>query len=160
MNKGFTLIEIVLVVGIMAILSSLILMFSYGIKIRKDLDASVISLAAVIREAQQKSITQEDMKKWGVYLQSNTNTQKRSYALIKDSKINIITPYQLPSALEFDTSPSFFDFVSAGVYEKEITFTQVDGLPGSTDVIIKIRIGNDDTSARQITISSNGTVTY
>ncbi|MEK7114965.1 MAG: type II secretion system protein [Patescibacteria group bacterium] len=158
MNKGFTLIEIVLVIAIMAILSSLVLIFSYGIKIRKDLDSTINSLAAVIRDAQQKSITQEDMKKWGVFLEADTATNKYFYSLIRDSKTDIVTRYQVPIALEFDTS--LLDSFGGGQYEKEVTFTQLEGLPGLSDVVIKIRIANDPSSAKQITIYTNGTVSY
>lgn len=160
MNKGFTLIEIVLVIAIMAILSSLVLMFSYGIKIRKDLDSTINSLAAVIRNAQQKSITQEDMVRWGVYLEADTVTKKYFYSLIKDSKTNITARYQVPAVLEFDVG----SFVSLNPpenskLEKEILFTQLEGLPG-LNIIIEIRIAGDLSSAKKITISPNGTVAY
>ncbi len=157
-DNGFTLIELVVVIGVVAILASLVLMFSYGIKIKKDVDSSIDSLAAVIRNAQQKSITQEEMTRWGIYLEANTVTKKYFYSLIKTSKTNIIARYQIPIALEFDVS--LLDSLGSGLYEKEITFTQVDGLPGSSDIAIKIRIANDPSSAKTITISSNGTVSY
>lgn len=158
MNKGFTLIEIVLVIAIMAILSSLVLMFSYGIKIRKDLDSAVNSLAAVIRDAQQKSIIQENMANWGVFLESNVNTKKYFYSLMKTDKTNIINRYQIPTSLEFDTS--LLNSLGGGLYEKEIIFSRIDGLPGSSDINIKIRIADDPSSAKQITIYTNGTVSY
>jgi len=148
----------VIVIAIIAILSSLVLIFSYGVKVRKDVDSSVNSLAAVIREAQQKSITQENMTNWGVYLESNVNTKKHFFSLIKTSKVNIINRYQIPTALEFDTS--LLNSLGGGLYEKEITFTQLYGLPGSSDINIKIRIANDPSSAKQITIYTNGTVSY
>lgn len=150
--------ELVIVIGVMAILSSLVLMFSYGIKIRKDLDSAVNSLAAVIRDAQQKSITQEEMAAWGVFLESNVNTKKHFYSLIKTDKTNIVNRYQVPSSLEFDTSLLFS--LGGGLYEKEIIFSRVDGLPGSSDVVIKIRIAGDPSSDKIITIFSNGTVAY
>lgn len=158
MKKGFTLIEIMIVIGIMAILSSLVLMFSYGIKIRKDLDSTINSLAAVIRDAQQKSITQEDMKRWGVYLEADTVANKHFFSLIKDNKTNIVTRYQVPIALEFDIS--LLDSFVGGQYGKEILFTQLEGLPGLVNIVIKIRIAGDSSSAKQITIFSNGTVAY
>lgn len=151
-HKGFTLIEILLVVGITAILGTTLFLFSYGIKVQKDLDGAVNSVAAVVRDAQQKSITQQDMKKWGVHLERNSI---QIYDLFRDVHLaaNILAQYSLPPSLEFDGS-------NWGGSSKEIIFTQVDGLPTSGENVIIIRIINEPNSSRQVTISANGTVSY
>ena len=151
-KKAFTLIEIILVVGITAALAGFLFVFSYGIKVQKDLDASINSVAAVVRDAQQKSITQEDMKKWGIHLEKSSI---QIYNIFKDSYLttNVFASYSLPPTLEFDNS-------DWGGISKEIVFTQVDGLPVSGQDVIIIRILDDSSTAKQITISSNGTISY
>lgn len=152
MRKGFTLVEVLLVVVITAILATITLAFSYGIKSRKDLDLAVNSVAAVVRDAQQKSITQEDMKRWGVHLERNTIS---IYDLFKDVYVtaNISAAYRLPSGVEFDNT-------GWGGAVKDVVFTQVDGLPSNGANAIIIRLTDDTTINRQITISTNGTVAY
>ena len=151
-KKGFTLVEILLVVGITAILGATLFLFSYGIKVHKDLDGAINSVAAVVRDAQQRSITQQDMKKWGIHLEKNSI---QIYDLFKDTHLtaNILAQYSLPLSLEFDNS-------DWGGLFKEIVFTQVDGLPTNGENVIIVRILNDPTTAKQVTISANGTISY
>lgn len=152
MRKGFTLVEVLLVVAITAILATITLAFSYGIRSRKDLDLAVNSVAAVVRDAQQKSITQEDMTKWGVHLGRNSIS---IYDLFKDvyAAANILSAYQLPHGVEFNNG-------DWGGTTHDITFTQVDGLPTGGQHVIIIQLTDDSTIQRQITISNNGTVSY
>ena len=145
--------------GVVATLAAIVLVINFGVKNQQELESSVNSLAAVIRDAQQKSIIQEEMKKWGVFLENDTNIPKSNYASIKNNKSNIVAKYLLPSFLEFD--PANLNVLGGGRYEKEVIFTPVDGLPeGGGNAIIKIRFINDVSTAKQITISSNGTVSY
>ena len=151
-KKGFTLIEILLTVAITASLATILFIFSYSLKTQKDLDGAINSVAAVVRDAQQKSITQEEMKKWGVHLEKNSI---QIYDLFKDIHLtaNVLAQYSLPPSLEFDST-------GWSGLSKEIVFTQVDGLPTNGQNVIIIRILNDPTTAKQITISANGTVSY
>ena len=164
MKNGFTLIEVLLVIAITAILSTLVLAFNYGLKIREDLNLAVNSLAAVVRDSQQKSITQEEMKKWGVYLQVKNN--QSTYSLFRDNTSNILAIYTLPDSLKFDTSSGWSNLppgVCPNDCYREFYFTQVDGLPYplvDSSVIIKLQIDNDTNSARSIIVSNNGTVSY
>ena len=151
--------ELVLIMAVMAILATIVLVINFGLKNRQELESSVNSLAAVIRDAQQKSIIQEEMGKWGVFLENDTNIPKSNYASIKNNKGNIVAKYLLPSFLEFD--PSNLNALGGGRYEREVIFAPVDGVPeDGGNVIIKIRFINDVATARQIAISSNGTVSY
>jgi prepilin-type N-terminal cleavage/methylation domain-containing protein len=164
MSKGFTLIEVLVVITITAILSTLVLAFNYGLKIHKDLDLAINSLAAVVRDSQQKSITQEETKKWGVYLRVKNN--QSTYSLFKDSTSNILATYIVPDPLKFDTTSGWNDLPPGTCPNdcyREFYFTQVDGLPYplvGSNVIIKLQINGDTDSARSITVSNNGTVSY
>lgn len=163
MKKGFTLIEVVLVVSILGIFASFLTLFSYGLKNKKELDFSINLIAALVRDAQQKSITQEEMKKWGVYLEVSDNVS--GFALFKDVPINIYNKYTLSPSLKFDTVgwTNLIPGTCPMNCYKEINFSPVDGLPlplGGPDVIIKVQINNDVSSAKTIIVSNNGTITY
>lgn len=160
-RDGFTLLEILLVLAITAVLGVVGAVFNAQFRELKDLDAAISSIAAVVRDAQQKSITQEERDRWGIWLEVRAGTA--SYLLFKGTSAAVRARYQLPPTLAFDTSG--WSDVPPGTCPDdcaaEVTFTPLDGLPsGGTDVILEVHLVNDSASARTITIFANGTISY
>ncbi|OGG37748.1 hypothetical protein A2110_02060 [Candidatus Jorgensenbacteria bacterium GWA1_54_12] len=71
-RNAFSLIEILVVVALGAILTTGSFFVLSGPKQKRDVELSAKELAAVIREARTRSITQEDSSRWGIYLMSSS----------------------------------------------------------------------------------------
>ncbi len=68
MNKnGFTLLELLLSISIIAILSSSVFLWLRGYQIKVELDSAAKSVTSVLRNAQSYSASGKDSKNWGVY---------------------------------------------------------------------------------------------
>lgn len=65
-SGGFTLVEVLIVTGIVAILATFTALSLVGFRRGQDLEFDVQRIVAVLRAAQQSSILQEDDKMWGV----------------------------------------------------------------------------------------------
>jgi prepilin-type N-terminal cleavage/methylation domain-containing protein len=66
MKKGFTLIEVLLVISILGILAGLSIPFLINFKNSQDFDNTVDQMISVLRKAQEKSISAEKDSFWGV----------------------------------------------------------------------------------------------
>jgi prepilin-type N-terminal cleavage/methylation domain-containing protein len=66
MKKGFTLIELIIVVGLMVVAALTALVNLSGAKYGRDLANTTREVAAVIRDTQNNVITQKDGKRWGI----------------------------------------------------------------------------------------------
>lgn len=67
-QKGYTLIELMIVIGIIAILSTVSFLNLVGYEARRDLESTTKRIAALFRDAQSRSVTQEGGKAWGVFI--------------------------------------------------------------------------------------------
>lgn len=160
-SRGFTLFEILLVLAIMAMLSGIVLVFNYQIRTYKDLETAIQAVAAVVRDAQQKSITQEEAKPWGVRFEVSSGVTR--YALFKETNATLRARYLLPPTVQFDTAG--WDDLPPGVCPDDcfydLTFTSVDGLPAAgADVILELHLRNDPDTFKRISVFANGTITY
>ncbi|PIR89103.1 MAG: hypothetical protein COU07_02645 [Candidatus Harrisonbacteria bacterium CG10_big_fil_rev_8_21_14_0_10_40_38] len=147
-KNGFSLIEIMIVMAIIIVLGTITSLNLFNERTRKELDVTEKSIVAVLREAQQKSITQEDESEWGVAFVDDTSDY---YELTKDStsygKQNIIK-----SSLEFESVT-------------DVSFAKITGEPSVNGDIVIIKISGTDClleaeKCKTITINSNGTITY
>lgn len=149
MRSGFTLLELLLVVGIIGILSTSIVLNGLGYRNRQALDLAAQQMAASIRDAQNRSVSQQDGLAWGVYFNNVSSTD--SYTVFSGgsysaSENRFVTPLD---------SPVEFTIPSAGT-TSSIVFAQVSGLP-STSTSVTITNGSASTT---ITISANGQVQF
>lgn len=81
MCRAFTLIELLLIVGIIAILAALAVSALHDFQLTSDLDKSAEELINTLRLAQQKTIASEGPSSWGVYF--STVTSPHQYVLFK-----------------------------------------------------------------------------
>ena len=65
--KAFTLIELLVVIGITAILAVFFIMSPLSFRSQQDLNLTVSEMIAVLRNAQDNSISQESGSVWGIY---------------------------------------------------------------------------------------------
>lgn len=65
-NRGFTLLELMLVMAILAILSTGVVISFLGYQRQAEVDSSSKMIVDALREAQSRSVSGKDFKPWGV----------------------------------------------------------------------------------------------
>lgn len=157
-TRGFTVSELMVVIGIVAILGGIGVTNFAGFKRAQDLKSATTSLVNYIRDTQQKAITQEigpvlgTSAKWGVRIEAQSNGDD-SYTIFycnNCATINPINRIVLPSSVEF-TVPA------QGAPVLDIIFSKLYGAPeGGNQTITITQIGGG--AAKTINISSNGLI--
>jgi len=102
-RKAFTLLELLIVVGITTILAGVGISTYINQQRAKLLDTSVQEIVGYLRYAQQKSIAQESSNQWGIHF-GNPSLGDDFYALYTGSGYTFPeeTRY-LPKGIEFET---------------------------------------------------------
>lgn len=73
LRQGYTLIELVIILGIAAVIGTISVMYlPAGFRLESDLDAAALALKVHLFDAQQKSISQSQGGKWGIRLDAVT----------------------------------------------------------------------------------------
>ncbi len=114
-KKGFTFIELMMVLGILGLLIALSFPLAAGFYRNRTLDVHLNGIVQVLRRAQFKSMSVEDDSSFGVYI------SPQKYVLFKGNSYNTRDPvfdetFKLPSG-----------FQTTGL--SEIVFKRVDGVP-------------------------------
>ncbi len=151
-RRGFTLIEILLVAGIMAILGTGIFLALDRYQFGRNLELDAKTLLYAIRDAQQRSITQEVSSgdtpaQWGVVI-TRTAVAPSYFELVAQAVgrtstvTSPITRFQLRNGVEF----------ASAVASTSIIFSRVSGTPlvGGTTTVSLYLISN---SAERKTIT-------
>lgn len=153
MVRGFTLIELLISMGIIVVLAGISFISILNYKQRQSLVSATQEIVAVVRNAQDRSISQESGSRWGVHF-GNLSSASAFYDLFRGSSYvtgTVASRSVLPSGLQFD-SP-------ASGSSSTIIFSPISGLPnGSAD--IKISLINNSTNSSTITVSTNGEIHY
>ena len=142
-NAGFTLIEMILSIAIIAIIAGISAPVYQSFQVRNDLDIAAVSVAHSLRRASALSQSVDGDISWGVALQSGSITlfKGASYAL-RDAAYDEI--FEVPASI----TPSGLS---------EVIFTKFTGLPTSTGTITLTSNANE---TRTITINAKAMVNY
>lgn len=142
-QRGFTLLEVILSLAIVAILTGLSLPVYRILMTKNDLDVATVTVAQTLRRAQTLSIAVDGDTNWGVKVQSEGITlfKGTSYAL-RDSTFDEVY------TLSDNVTPS-------GV--SEIVFSKLLGNPDNTGTLI---LTNSNNETQNITINSKGFLDY
>ncbi|RMD63324.1 type II secretion system protein, partial [Candidatus Parcubacteria bacterium] len=149
--KGFTIIEVLLVIGFIAILSSIAMVTLFGTKQVRQLNSTAEKMATLLREAASRSMQQADNVQWGVRFSNDTPTP--FYALFQGSysTANRKGYYTLPKSVVYEDPAS-------GFYH-EVTFDQISGKPNQT-ISVKISLASDPSVSSTIALAATGAVSY
>ena len=117
-HNGFTLIEVLIVMAMMAIVGAIALPISVDYQQRNDLDVAQVSFVQSIRRAQQLSMSGEGDSQWGVTANSgNIVIFKGNTYATRDATYD--ENYDISTAI-----------VASGQIEYD--FAKVSGLPAQT----------------------------
>jgi len=142
-SDGFTLIEMVLSLGVIAVIFAFSAPIYQSFQVRNDLDIGAVTMVQSLRRAQILSQAMDNDTTWGAKIQSGSIVvfKGASYAG-RDTTFDEIT--SMPTSI----TPS-------GV--SEIVFTKFTGLPETTGTTTLTSNANE---TRTITINTKGMVNY
>ncbi len=151
--RGFTLIEVLTIVGITAIVGAIGALTLPGFRAQNTLDLAAQELKADLRDAQQRSISQDQGRQWGVHIDA-PNGANDFYKVFSGSSYaggTVSKTLYLSPILQF-LSPA------QGAAD-DIIFDKVTGnVPVAHSIVIALVA--DNTVSRSITIPTSGLVTY
>jgi type II secretory pathway pseudopilin PulG len=148
------MVEIMLVAGLMVVFSLVAILNVSGRKSRAELDSTVQQMAALLREAQSRSVSQASSTSWGVYFHNSTATAPY-YTLFAGtySTSSQMSFYRLPANIRYVTSS-----LAAGA-TRTVTFAQITGL-ASASTSIRIELATGPALSSTIRIASSGAVSF
>lgn len=141
-QQGFTLLEVILSLAIVAILTGASLPVYRTLMTKNDLDVATVTVAQSLRRAQTLSVAVDGDTNWGVKIQSGSITlfKGTSYAL-RDSTYD--ETFAIPGTI-----------TTGGV--SETIYSKLFGAPQTTGTVT-LTTDNDSSS---ITLNSKGMVSY
>ncbi|MFZ2192694.1 MAG: prepilin-type N-terminal cleavage/methylation domain-containing protein [Candidatus Moraniibacteriota bacterium] len=142
-RKGFTLIEIMLVIALMVLISSISVPVYQSFQVKNDLEASSNDLVQSLRRAQVLSQANEGDSTWGVKILSG------GIVVFKGASYSA-RDVAYDEVFEIATS-----IVSSGI--SEVVFGKLSGLPQTSGDII-LTTSNGD--VRTISINIKGIIEY
>jgi type II secretory pathway pseudopilin PulG len=142
------LAELLIVVGLTAIVGTVGLVNFYGLKRAQELEAAALRVRGILKDAQQLSITQEEGKKWGVRFDANP-AGRDHFLLFASSTAGFEERrrFSLNTILELDQG-------------QDLIFSQVSGRLESASATknVIIRFVNDTNTSTTITVYENGRI--
>lgn len=132
MKNGFTLIELLIVIGIMAILTTIGSVYFFGYRNKQAVELTTNELISVLRDAQNKSLSQDRGYDWGVHFDNVANP--KYYNLFFGAPSNIASHKVLRPGLNIIvniTSPTPPSDEDENIYFNSPG--KVDGLPVVSD---------------------------
>ncbi|HVN26044.1 MAG TPA: prepilin-type N-terminal cleavage/methylation domain-containing protein [Candidatus Paceibacterota bacterium] len=135
-RKGFTLLELVVVVSIMVVVGAAVVVDFSGSSQEADLNSATRQIGTLLRQAQSDSLSEKQGARWGVHF-DNTNPNTPFYSLFytrNGSYLsgNEVGHYALPSDMCYDSST----VPTGGTLN--VIFSAVSGATTSTSVTLNL----------------------
>ena len=146
--RGFTLMELLVTMGITVVLGGVAMSNYLNYKASSILDGAATELLGTLRDAQQRSVSQDQQSAWGVYINAvaNDNDYYELFSGNSYASGTVVSRANLPSGLKFLLPPQGSTM--------EIDFAKSTGLPNAA-ALITIASVSDSSLAK--TINVNGT---
>lgn len=129
-KKGYTLIELVIVIGLVIMISSVLFLNLSGDRGTTALNSTTKQIAVLLREAQSRAINGASSTSWGVHFNSMASTS--FYALFFGpvyASATEVGHYAMPTQVRFMTST-----IPAGS-SSTVLFAPLSGTPNATATI-------------------------
>ena len=141
-QRGFTLIEVLLSVAIISLIVGMSLPIYRAFQTKNDLDMTAETVAFALRRAQTYARGVKADSQWGVSIQSGA-----------------LTVFKGASYAARDTSYDESSVISGGIVVgglSEVVFTKLTGQPSTTGTVA-LTVNND---TKTVDINAKGTVAY
>jgi len=145
--KGFTLIELLIVIAILVTLAVIGGLNLFNYYRRQNLELTVNEITALIRDAQNRSLSQQDGNQWGLRFENATQDSIKIFYATS----TLTSTYVLRAGVQF-TDPGEDN-------SQDIVFKKITGLP-LTSSTIKIALKGNSAVSSTITINENGVIQY
>ncbi|MGC8775799.1 MAG: pilus assembly FimT family protein [Minisyncoccia bacterium] len=159
-SKGFTIIEILVVIVLTIIIALIIFPNFYNKKNKSSLDLTTRQIAAILNEARNKAIAQSEDNYWGVYFENSTSTTP-FYALFKSTIYSTSTAlkrYTLPSLIVYNPSSIPLGSSTTVIFNK-ISGT-VQNITSTKTIYLNLLQGNSIIATSSIIINISGLIDY
>ena len=147
--RGFTLIELVLTVALVAIIGTAGTLSLLAVRNRQDVNIDARTVVATLRDAQSRAVTGEDALFWG----ARFGGPSKSITLFSGSSC------ASPDLKESRYLKSSLEFQDPSVGEKDVCFLKGSGfLSGGADVTITVGVVGNVNVYKTVTIYRNGRI--
>ena len=152
-RRGYTLIELTLVVGIIVIFGTVTFISLSGRRATNELQSTAQQMASLLREAQARAMNQASNTLWGVHF--NNAASGPFYALY-------YTTYQTSTRVSFHRLPLSVIYVTSSLAQGASSSIAFATLSGQTLASRSIRIAaiSNQTASATISVASSGAVSY
>lgn len=150
-KKGFSLIEIIISISILAIISSSVFVWFISYQRQTELDSASKIIIGALRDAQSRSTSGKDNRKWGIFFDDSNN----KFILFKDEG----SGYATATAKEENYLSQFIKIDESSLAEgcNEIIFINSKGNTAK-NCVIKIVDPSNANNFRNISITSLGLI--
>jgi prepilin-type N-terminal cleavage/methylation domain-containing protein len=153
MRKGFSLIELLTVLGIIVFIFSVSFLALSSSRRKTDFDQTKIRIATLLSDAQSRSVNQDSGVSWGVHFENAVSGPFYALFSATYSPAREKGHYVLPSGVGYVTSTLPVGSV------KEIMFEAVSGYASSSGSI-DIQLLTAPYTSSSISVSASGAVSY
>ena len=150
-SRGYTLIELLLVISIMAILITVGVLNFSNYQTRHDVDLGVQTIATALRDAQSRALTGEGNANWGLRVE-NAPIRLTRFQFAGDCAFTAAEGITM-------TLKSTIAIVSPGT-PPIICFQKITGVSMGGHVTIQVSRLGDSTIVQTITVDANGRIFY
>ncbi|MES3031414.1 MAG: prepilin-type N-terminal cleavage/methylation domain-containing protein [Patescibacteria group bacterium] len=146
-SKGFSMLEIMITVAIVAVIAGIVA-YSFGtLRARKQLEITVDSIGSKLEEAKANALAGKGGTSFGIVFASTTYTYFRGTTYSSSDPANVV--YNLASNLEITRT------LSGG--GSQILFARLTGLPSATGTL-SVRSSSPSSTTARIIVGTYGDI--
>ncbi len=150
-RQGFTLMELLLVIAIIAVLATVSVLNLNGRRAHTELDGTAKQIASILREAEGRAVSQDSGASWGVHFE---NAAAGGFFAL------YATSYAPNATRSYSRLPVSVRYAPASIpvgNSVDVAFAQITGLPSGAASVTVESIGGTSESMT-VTVGANGLV--
>ncbi|MEE8131927.1 MAG: type II secretion system protein [Candidatus Paceibacterota bacterium] len=152
--KAFTLIELIIVISITVILFAMGFLRLFDFRQHQALNLAKQGIVAILRDAQNRSISQESGTRWGVHFENPSGAANDFYELFSGT---VYSSSSVVSKNNLDPEIQFSNPVAGS--SKDVIFLPITGQLTAV-ASTTISLVSDSSVFNTITIDANGRIQY